>query len=168
MQRLAEVRLAHGDREGAQRLLNRALPLARWSLIAAHLLQRIHGTMIAAAPDPQAALAVVDRAEATMGETDRCTFCDVMFAVPATIACARAGDVDQARRRLAEAETMAARWDGLAWQAAVTECRAHIAVAEGDLDSGGRLFGEAAEMFQVAGQVLDERRCRESSLTPAV
>ena len=69
LQRLAEVRLARGDRE-AQRLLQRALPLARWSVIGMHLLQRIYGTMIAAAPDPWAARAAVDKAEATMGETD--------------------------------------------------------------------------------------------------
>ncbi len=46
LQRLAEVRLAQGDRAEAQRLLQRALPLARWSVVASHLLQRIYGTMI--------------------------------------------------------------------------------------------------------------------------
>ncbi len=67
LQRLAEVRLAQGDRAEAQRLLQRALPLARWSVIRMHLLQRVYGTMIAAAPDPLAAAAVVDRAEPTHG-----------------------------------------------------------------------------------------------------
>ena len=38
-----------------------ALPLARWSVISMHLLQRVYGTMIEAAPDPVAARAVVDR-----------------------------------------------------------------------------------------------------------
>jgi ATP/maltotriose-dependent transcriptional regulator MalT len=37
LQRLAEVRLAQGDRSGSQRLLERALPLARWSVIGSHL-----------------------------------------------------------------------------------------------------------------------------------
>ena len=53
LQRLAEVRLAQGDRAEARRLLQRALPLARWSVIAMHLLQRIYGTMIIAAADPR-------------------------------------------------------------------------------------------------------------------
>ena len=54
-----------------------------------HLLQRIYGTMILAAPNAAAARAVVDQAEATLGESDRCAFCVVMLAVPAAIACAR-------------------------------------------------------------------------------
>lgn len=61
LQRLAEVRLARGDAEEATRLLHRALPLARWSMMARHLLQRVYGTMIEAAPDLAAARAVVDR-----------------------------------------------------------------------------------------------------------
>ena len=46
LQRLAEVRLEQGDPEEARRLLERALPLARWSVIAMHLIQRVYGTMI--------------------------------------------------------------------------------------------------------------------------
>ena len=155
------MRLAQGDRAEAQRLLHRALPLARWSLIGLHLLQRIYGTMIVAAPDPVTARAVVDRAEATMGETDRCPFCDVMFAVPATIACADVGDLDEARRRLAEAEGLAAHWDGGAWTAAAMEARAHIAAAEGNRLEAASLFESAAELFATAGQPLDARRCQE-------
>ena len=90
LQRLAEVHLARGDNDEANRLLNQALPLARWSAIALHLLQRIFGTMILAAPDPASARAVVDRAEATLGTEDACPFCDIMLAIPAAIACSRA------------------------------------------------------------------------------
>src|SRR5205085_10732208 len=41
LQRLAEVRLAQGDREEAMALLQRAFPLARDSMLAKHLLQRV-------------------------------------------------------------------------------------------------------------------------------
>jgi tetratricopeptide (TPR) repeat protein len=56
LQRLAEVRLARGDDAEARRLLERAFPLARSSIVAKHLLHRVFGTMIrAAASRPEAA-----------------------------------------------------------------------------------------------------------------
>ena len=101
LQRLAEVKLARGDREAARQLLQKSLPLARWSATSPHLVQRIYGTMIAAADAPADARAVVDMAEATMGETDRCFLCGVMFALPASIACAEVGNLDTAHTYLA-------------------------------------------------------------------
>ena len=95
--RLAEVRIAEGDPEAARRLLDQALPLARWSTIAMHLMHRIYGLMITAAPDPTSARAVVDRAEATIGSDDACQFCGIMLALPAMMACAHSGDLDRAR-----------------------------------------------------------------------
>lgn len=166
LQRLADVRLAQGDREEARRLLQRALPLARWSLISMHLLQRVYGTMILAAPDPEAARAVVDRADATLCDIDRCPFCDIMLEVPAAIACADAGDVEEARRRLAESERIARRWEGSAWAGAIAEARAHLALAEGGPSAAGRLLAEAAALFDDAGQVVDAARCR-SAMQPA-
>lgn len=163
LQRLAEVRLARGDRAGADRLLRRALPLARWSLLAMHLLQRLYGTMILAAEDPEAARAVVDTAEAAFGETDFCHFCTVMFEVPAVIACARVGDIAEARRHLAIAERSAALWDGTAWQAAMLEARAHLATAEADPAEAARLFTQAAALFAEASQPLDAARCRAAA-----
>src|SRR5436190_17715840 len=55
LERLAEVRVAEGDLQAANALLDQALPLARWSMISMHLLHRIYGTMVAAAPDPNRA-----------------------------------------------------------------------------------------------------------------
>ncbi len=144
LQRLAEVRLEQGDSEEARRLLDRALPLARWSVIAKHLLQRIYGTMILAAPDAQAARALVDQAEATLGETDGCSFCVVMLAVPAAIACAEVGDLETARHYAELAECSAGRWPGTAWAAAAQEARAHIARADGDPAESVRLLSAAA------------------------
>jgi DNA-binding SARP family transcriptional activator/tetratricopeptide (TPR) repeat protein len=159
LQRLAEVRLARGDRAEARQLLQRALPLARWSVMSMHLLQRIYGTMIAAAPDAWAARAVVDKAEATLGETDECPFCDVMLAVPATIACADVHDLEGARRHLEVAEASAARWEGSAWNAAVLEARAHVARAEGRADESRAMLLEAERLFEASGHPLDAERC---------
>ena len=159
LQRLAEVRLFQGDRGEARRLLQQALPLARWSVVARHLLQRIYGTMIVAAEDPDEARAVVDRAEATMGESDRCMFCALMLAVPATIACADVGDLSEAARHLRVAQESAAMWEGAAWPAAVLEARAHLALAEGRPDEAASLAARAARTFRSAGHLLDARRC---------
>jgi DNA-binding winged helix-turn-helix (wHTH) protein/tetratricopeptide (TPR) repeat protein len=163
LQRLAEVELAAGDRAEAERLLRRALPLARWSPLARHLLQRIYGTLIAAAPDADAALTVVDEAVERLDEPFACMFCQVMIAVPASIACIEGGRLDEARAWLAQAMSSAANWQGTAWQGAVTEVRAHLARAEGGDAADGRLFAEAAKLFAVAGQPLDAQRCLEAA-----
>ena len=163
LQRLAEVELAAGDRAAAERLLRRALPLARWSPLARHLLQRIYGTLIAAAPDADAALAVVDEAAGTLDEPFACMFCQVMIAVPASIACVEGGRLDEARSWLAQAERSAAAWQGTAWQGAVAEARAHLARAEGDDAAAGRLLAGAVELFTIAGQPLDAQRCLDAA-----
>jgi hypothetical protein len=130
LQRLAEVHLLRGDRAAANALLQRALPLARSSPIRMHLLKRIHGSMIAAAPDAVAARALVDRAESSLGKEDHCEFCSIMLAVPAARACADAGDLSDARRYLMAAATSESLWEGTAWAASLLEVRAHIAHAE--------------------------------------
>jgi len=163
LQRLAEVELAAGDRSAAERLLRRALPLARWSPLARHLLQRIYGTLIAAAPDKDAALAVVDEAAGTLDEPFTCVFCQVMIAVPASIACVEGGRLDEARTWLDQAQKSAAAWQGTAWQGAVAEARAHLARAEGDDAAASRLLAEAMELFTIAGQPLDAQRCLDAT-----
>ncbi len=166
LQRLAELRLAQGDREEAQRLLRQALPLARWSVVGLHLLHRVYGTMIEAAPDPVAARAVVDQAEATLGDNDFCTFCAVMLAVPAAIACADVHDLDGAHRHLEVAERSVELWKGSAWYAAVLEARAHLARARGDHEGFVELSRSAARLFAEFGQQRDADRCRLLTQSP--
>jgi DNA-binding SARP family transcriptional activator/tetratricopeptide (TPR) repeat protein len=159
LQRLAQVHLARGDREGARQLLQKALPLARWSVISLHLMQRVYGTMIEAADSAAEARAVVDMAEATIGEIDRCPFCAVMLAVPAVIACADVGDLDAARRYLVIAEQSAARWEGTAWAAAVQEARGHLAAADERPAESADVFNRAAALFADAGHRRAAQRC---------
>ena len=102
---------------------------------------------------------MVDRAEATLGENDACVFCDVMLAVPATIACADVGDVEAARRYLAVAEFSVARWELGAWQAAALEARAHLARAEDRPAEYTSLLLEAARQFSIVGHARDADRC---------
>jgi hypothetical protein len=167
LQRLAQVRLHQDDRAEARRLLVRALPRARWSPIAMHLLPRIHGTMIAVADTPADAYATAEAAEAAIAPQDRCLFCEIMIAVPSAIACADMGDLEAARRHLHDAQRFPGLPHSTAWQAAVLEVRGHLAAAEGDQAARTRLFGEAAACFEAAGQPLDAARCRATGRRPS-
>jgi hypothetical protein len=135
-------------------------------MVAMHVLQRIFGTMIMAAPDPLTARAMVDRAEAAMGVDDFCHFCSVMLSVPAAIACAKAGDVEHARHHLELAERSASLWEGTAWEGWVAEAKAHIAIATAEPDEARQLLSLAITRFDAAGQPLDATRCRELSGAP--
>jgi len=159
MQRLAEVRLAQGRSEEARRLLDEALLLARWSTVGMHLLQRIFGTLIVSAPDPESARIMVDRAESTLGEPDQCQFCTVMLAVPAANACARVGDIADAHRFLAMAARSVSMWGESSWHAAVLEAQATVALAEGDAERSRRLSREAADAYSAVGHAGDAARC---------
>ena len=167
LQRLAEVHLARNEPDEARALLHQALPLARWSILAHHLLHRIYGTLIAAAPDPTVARAEVDRAEAALGVDDWCQFCSVMLSVPAAIACARSGDVDHARHHLEIAERSAKLWEAPAWKGWYAEAAGHVALAEGDDASARRRFVEAVSWFERAGQPRDTDRCRHLAADPS-
>jgi DNA-binding SARP family transcriptional activator/tetratricopeptide (TPR) repeat protein len=159
LQRLAEAEIESGHRDQAGRHLQRALLLARFSNLSKHLVQRVYGTMIDAAPDPRSARSMVDQAAAAIGLSDQCAFCAIMLAVPSAKACADVGAIEDARRYLAVAERSALRWQGTAWQAAILEVRAHIAVAEGDA-TAALLQAQAADLFEASGQPLHARRCR--------
>jgi hypothetical protein len=129
-------------------------------MIANHLMQRIFGALITAAPDPAQARALVDRAESTLGWDEVCPFCSIMLAVPATIACARAHDLENAARHLAIAERSAALWQGTAWEAALAEAQAAVSAETGDRSRADALLRTAAERFDASGQPLDAARCR--------
>ncbi len=165
LQRLAEVELAEGNRVEAEERAREALPLARWSPLARHLVQRTYGTLVAAAPDLDTALAVVREAELAVDEPSRCEYCDVMLAAPSAATYAEAGLLDEAREHLERARHSAARWHGTAWQGAVAEAEAVLARAEGRPDDAEDLLRRAAGLFDTADQPLDAARCREAMET---
>ncbi|MGZ8726108.1 MAG: hypothetical protein ACXWW1_06525, partial [Aeromicrobium sp.] len=69
------------------------------------------------------------------------------------------GDLEDAYRHLAVAEASAARWEGAAWPAAVLAARAHVALAEGQIDDAMDLSDRAANLFRLAGHHREAERC---------
>ncbi len=161
LQRRAELAIHRGDRVRAAALLAEALELARVTDIGFHLLDRIYGTRIDLADDPEEARAAVDEAaDAVRGPLETCPGCRITFAVPAAIACARAGDVEAAREYAAATEWLAHTVMRLpAWDAAHEEVLGHLAAAEGDRQRAVEHFATAVDGFAAAGQPLDRDRC---------
>jgi DNA-binding SARP family transcriptional activator len=163
MQRMAEVAITQGQRWRARRLLQPALRLAESSSLAPHLLVRVHGAIVRAAPDPPRSVAAVQRADAALADRDLCPPCSMGFRVAATVALARAGDLQQARARLEGAERIAGMWQGGPWLAAVWEARGVLRQAKGDHAQATALFTEAADQFARARWPVDEARCRAAA-----
>ena len=162
LQRRSELAMYRGQPDRARGLLDEALDVARQSEVGFHLLDRIYGTRIAIASDTDAALGVLEEAGAAVrGPLETCPGCRITFAIPATIAAARAHEMDLAAGHAQQSEYLANVVMKLpAWYAALHEARAHVALASGKRVAAREGFAAAAQGFRGAGQVLDEERCR--------
>ncbi|HYD77087.1 AAA family ATPase [Ramlibacter sp.] len=162
LQRRAELAMHRGQPALARALLDEALDVARQSEIGFHLLDRIYGTRIALAADPDAALAVLEEATAAVrGPLETCPGCRITFAIPATIAAARAHELDLAAEHARASDFLANVVMKLpAWYASLDEARAHLAAAAGDRAAARAGFAAAAQAFHGCGHALDEARCR--------
>lgn len=166
LQRRSELALYRGQRERAHDLLDEALDVARNSDVGFHLLDRIYGTRIAIARDTDAALGVLEEADAAVrGPLETCPGCRITFAIPATIASARAHATELADGHLRASEYLANVVMKLpAWHAALHEARAHVALAHGDSALARAGFARAAQGFRGAGQPLDADRCSATAV----
>jgi len=162
LQRRAELAMYRGRPDLARGLLDEALDVARQSDVGFHLLDRIYGTRIAIAADADAALYVLEEAQAAVrGPVETCPGCRITFAIPATIAAARAHEMGLASDHQRASEYLANVVMKLpAWYAALHEARAHIALATGERDAARAAFSAAAQGFHGCGHALDEARCR--------
>ena len=162
LQRLADLLHAAGRHADAHAIIDEALDLARISDIGFHLLDRIYGSRISVATDPDDALSAVEEAEAAVqGPLETCPGCRIHLAVPAAIATARARDLERADAYARSVDYLAERVMRLpAWYAAQDEVHAELALAHGDRDAANRFFDAAAQKYAAAGHPLDEQRCR--------
>jgi hypothetical protein len=164
LERLAETEIALANRERAKALLVQARRPAQRSALRSHLIVRLLGVEIQAAPDARVARATVIGAERQLSDATRvCEPCSMNFRVQASSACARAGDLARARRHLADAERVAGMWQGGPWAAAVWEARAALRYAEGQPAQAAALLCEAADEYVRAQRPADEARCRAAA-----
>ncbi len=157
----AQVAIYDGRHEHARPFLTEALRMARESEVGHHTLDRIYGAMVEGAVDPDRGLQVVRQAESSIrGPAETCPTCRIAFIVPATIAAARAGDLERAHRYARDCER-ALEVVALppAWHAAVKEALGWVAQADGSRDDAREHYRMAAEGFAAWGQPLDARRC---------
>jgi hypothetical protein len=107
--------------------------MARESEVGHHTLDRIYGAMVDAATDGGDGVEVVREAEsAIQGPAETCPTCRIAFIVPATVAAARAADLERAQRYARDCER-ALEVVALppAWHAAVDEAQGWLARADG-------------------------------------
>jgi DNA-binding SARP family transcriptional activator/tetratricopeptide (TPR) repeat protein len=166
LQRRSELAMHRGRLDMARGLLDEALDVARQSSIGFHLLDRIYGTRVAMATDTDAALGALEEAEtAVRGPLETCPGCRITFAIPATIAAARAHEMDLAAGHERASEFLANTVMKLpAWYASLHEARAHIALASGQRAVARAGFATAAQGFRACGQPLDEARCQRLAM----
>jgi hypothetical protein len=160
--RLGEALLDVGERSAAEEQLAEALALAHASTMAEHLLWIVHGPLLRVSEDPVEALAVVDRAEAMVGEEPQCRFCPVDYYAAAATVCAGAGDPARGHGFLGRVEEVAGLWNGGPWAPAAVEARAAVLRAEGEKEAATRALRSAIAGYAAAGQGRNEARVRRS------
>lgn len=164
LERLAEAEVARGNQDRARPLLKRALQTIQNSSIPSHLLVRILGVEVTAAPNLIESLKAARDAEQVLADSSRvCEPCSMNFRLEAARVFARAGDLPRARRQIEEAERITSLWQGGPWKAAVWEARAELRRAEGEPAQAKALFLEAAGAFAQVRRPIDELRCRAAA-----
>jgi DNA-binding SARP family transcriptional activator len=160
LQRLAQAAAERHQWTRTTHLLNEARSLSVRSPLASHLLVRLHGTRVHAALESGDALHEMRNAESDLANRQACDPCSVDYRVNGTIALARAGELDEARRWLEGVERVTGMWQQ-GWSAAVAwQARAEVRLAEDQERQAEVLFLEAADRFGRSGYRLYEEGCR--------
>ena len=159
LQRLAEVALARGQKYRAGRLVQKGLRLATTSWLEPHLTIRLQTLLVSGAATRAKAAEAIVQGDRSLAGPGACQPCSMGFRIASAIALAEAGELDQASRRLDEAERLAGMWNGGPWIAAVWEARAVQRRAQGQVEQAAALRREAAARYRELGRIGDEQRC---------
>jgi DNA-binding SARP family transcriptional activator len=159
LQRLAEVALARGQKWRAGRLVQKGFRLAESTWLSPHLLIRLQALVVEAAATQARKADAIRQGDQWIAARNMCQPCSMAFRVASSIALSESGHVEEAGRRLDEAERLAGMWNGGPWVAAVWEARGAHRRAQGNEEQADGLFREAATRFNALGRTLDAERC---------
>ena len=154
----ALIALHRGEFDLARRHSERALSLASGMLLPAHL--AVLAIIELWTGNPAAAVAGFDRVEQAADERGFDEPSLRWWRAEYGEALLRVGRIDDARRLVEGWESLALRVGRARELAATTRVRALIATAEGDLTSASRLFEEASERHEAAGDRFGWARAR--------
>jgi ATP/maltotriose-dependent transcriptional regulator MalT len=122
---------------------------------------RLQTLSVEAASNAARATEAITKGDRWLAEGTMCQPCSMGFRVASSIALAEAGELDQASRRLDEAERIAGMWNGGPWVAAVWEARGVHRRQQGNAEQASALFREAAARYASLGRQRDAERCVE-------
>jgi DNA-binding SARP family transcriptional activator len=160
LERLAEIALSRGQKWQASRLIKRAAGIAEASWLAPHLLIRLKGLEVRAAPTNEKAIEAIQEGDRLMAkQTHGCQPCSMGFHLASATRLATMGELSQVNGRLDQAERIAGMWHGGPWVAAVWEARGVQRRAEANEARATAAFEEAASRYAALGRPADEARC---------
>jgi DNA-binding SARP family transcriptional activator len=159
LHRLAEVGLARGQKWRAGRLLQKGLNIAERTWLSPHLLIRYIALAVEVATSEEHRGEAIGQGDRLLLERSTCQPCSMGFRIASSIALAEAGEIDQAARRIDEAERIAGIWQGGPWVASVWEARGAYRLAQGNREQASALFCEAASRFADLARARDQARC---------
>lgn len=159
LHRLGEIALARGQKWRARRFLDRGLRVAGSTWLAPHMLIRFEALAVEAAATQSQAMEAIRQGDRRLAERCTCQPCSMGFRMASSIALAEAGELEQASRRIDEAERLAGIWQGGPWVAAIWEARGVHRHARGENEQASALFREAAARYAELGRPRDQERC---------
>ena len=154
-QRRAELAACRGRFDEVDANLRRASAIATVSSMASHQWGRIHATAAFAAMergDPAAAVRSVQAAAAAAVRYGDCPTCSALLNPVAAAAFAALGDGESARYHRDAAGRVAGYFSSSAWQAMAESAAASVSQLEDDQATARQRFGEAANLYEKAGQ----------------
>lgn len=161
--RLAVLRTAVGDTEGARDLLNEAVVVAERAAMRSHCLTRIFASLLrnrlAAGDDDGIRESFQEGLEAARRH-GHCVTCNALLLPEVVRGALAMEDLDTAEKHAAKLEETAAEFESRAWTAMSRQAWGRVRLARGRFDEAIGEFERASRIFGEIQQSYDDARAR--------